>query len=102
MFDLHRLREAVQDSSEPSVSQFAKAALKSGKRAVRTSAKFAAHRTWNYRLMGSYYWLTGDQKNAMKWFDKSIPGRRATRGTARFGPDLYGGGPMPAGAEMQV
>ena len=34
--------------------------------------------------MGSYYWLTGDQKNAMKWFDKSI--REGERLGAR--PDL--------------
>ena len=84
MLDLHRLREAVQDGSRSSVSRYAKAALKSGKRAVRTSAKFAAHRTCNYRLMGSYYWLIGNQKKAMKWFDKSI--REGERLGAR--PDL--------------
>jgi len=72
MLDLRRLEEAIGGDSSSSVSQYAKAALKSGKRAVRNSAKFAPHRTWSYRLMAEYYWLIGKQRKALKWFDKSI------------------------------
>jgi len=72
MMDLHLLEGVIGGDSRSSISQHSKAALKSGREAVRNSAKFAAYRTWNYRLMGEYYWLMGKQKKALKWFDKSI------------------------------
>jgi hypothetical protein len=72
MLDLQLLEDAIGGDSRSSVSEYSKAALKSGKKAVRNSAKFAAHRTWNYQLMGEYYWLIGNQRKALKWFDKSI------------------------------
>jgi class 3 adenylate cyclase len=72
MFDLHLLEDAIGGDSSSLISEYTKAALKSGKAAVRNSAKFAAHRTWNYRLMGEYYWLIGKQRKALKWFDESI------------------------------
>jgi class 3 adenylate cyclase/tetratricopeptide (TPR) repeat protein len=72
MLDLHLLEDAIGGDSRSSVSEYSKAALKSGKAAVKNSTKFAAHRPENYRLMGVYYWLIGKQRNALKWFDKSI------------------------------
>jgi len=72
MLDLHLLEDAIGGDSRSLVSEYSKAALKSGKAAAKNSAKFAAHRTENYRLMGVYYWLIGKQKKALKWFDKSI------------------------------
>jgi tetratricopeptide (TPR) repeat protein len=72
MLDIHLLGEAIGADSRSSVSEYSKAAMKSGKKAVKNSAKFAAHRTWNYRLMGEYYWLTCKQRKALNWFDKSI------------------------------
>jgi class 3 adenylate cyclase len=72
MLDLHLLEDAIGADSRSLVSEYTKAALKSGKAAVKNSGKFAAHRTWNYQLMGKYYWLIGKQRKALKWFDKSI------------------------------
>jgi len=72
MFDLLILEDAIGGDSRSLISEYTRAALKSGKRAVRNSTKFAAHRTWNYQLMGEYYWLIGNQRKALKWFDKSI------------------------------
>ena len=72
MLDLHLLEDAIGGDSRFSISEYSRAALKSGKAAVKNSAKFAAHRTWNYQLMGKYYWLIGKQRKALKWFDKSI------------------------------
>ncbi|MGA2940193.1 MAG: AAA family ATPase [Syntrophobacteraceae bacterium] len=72
MLDLQMLEEATAADSRQLVSEYAKAALKSGKKAVRNSARFAAQRTESYRLMGVYYWLIGRHGKALKWFDKSI------------------------------
>jgi hypothetical protein len=84
MLDLHLLEDAIGGDSRSLVSEYSKAALTSGKAAVKNSAKFAAHRTWNYQLMGKYYWLIGKQRKALKWYDKSI--REGERLGAR--PDL--------------
>jgi hypothetical protein len=72
MLDLHLLEDAIGGESRSLVSEYSKAALRSGKAAVKNSAKFAAHRTENYRLMSVYYWLIGKHRKALKWFDKSI------------------------------
>ena len=72
LLDLQMLEDAIGGDSRSLVSEYTKAALKSGKAAVKNSGKFAAHRTWNYQLMGKYYWLIGNQRKALKWFDKSI------------------------------
>ena len=34
--------------------------------------KFAADRTEAFKSMGVYYWLTGKQKKALAWWNKSI------------------------------
>jgi hypothetical protein len=83
-FDLNLLRDAVNSKDGGAVQKYGKQAVKSGKKAVGVSAKFAATRTHSYRLMGEYYWLTGKQGKALKWFDKSI--REGERLGAR--PDL--------------
>jgi len=72
MLDLQLLEAAIGSESRSLVSEYSKAALNSGKAAVKNSAKFAAHRTWNYQLMGQYYWLICKQRKALKWFDKSV------------------------------
>ncbi len=72
MLDLHLLEDAIDGDSRSLISKQAKAARKSGRRAVRNATKFAPRRTGNYRLMGEYYWLVGKQRKAFQWFDKSI------------------------------
>jgi class 3 adenylate cyclase len=72
MIDLHLLKNRIGGNPRSSLSEYAKAAFNSGKKALRNSAKVAAHRSQNYRLMGEYYWLMGKQRKALAWFDKSI------------------------------
>jgi tetratricopeptide (TPR) repeat protein len=84
MFDLQLLEKAIGADPKPIISEYAKAALKNGKNAMKNSEKVAAHRTENYRLMGVYYWLIDKQSKALKWLDKSI--REGERLGAR--PDL--------------
>jgi hypothetical protein len=72
MLDIQLLEEGIGGGSRTLVSERAKAALKSGKEAVKNSAGYAAQRTECFRLMGVYYWLAESQRKALKWFDKSI------------------------------
>jgi class 3 adenylate cyclase/tetratricopeptide (TPR) repeat protein len=72
MLDLQMLEEALDADWKPLVSEYAKAAFKSGKKAVQNSARFVAQRTESCRLMGVCYWLIGKQGEALSWFDKSI------------------------------
>jgi class 3 adenylate cyclase len=72
MLDLNLLEDAMGGDSRSLVSKQAKAARKSGRRLVRNSDKYAPYRTWNYCLMGKYYWVVGKPHKAFHWFDKSI------------------------------
>jgi len=72
MLDLQLLEGAIADDSQPLVADFAKSALKSGKAAVKNSAKWAPNLTESLRFMGKYYWLVGKRRQALKWFVKSI------------------------------
>ena len=77
MLDLQLLEDAIGSNSRELIPVTAKAALKSGRKAVKNSAAFAAYRAENYRWMGVYYWLVGKQRKALKWFDRSLEeGRR--------------------------
>ncbi|OQW99536.1 MAG: hypothetical protein BWK74_01950, partial [Desulfobacteraceae bacterium A6] len=72
LLDLHLLEEAIGGGSMSLISKQAKVTRTSGRRAVQNADKYALPRTWNYRLMGEYYWLVGKQRKAFHWFDKSI------------------------------
>jgi len=49
-----------------------KSSLEVGKKAIIISRKRAAYRTEALRLMGTYYWLIGRQKKALRWWSRSI------------------------------
>jgi hypothetical protein len=72
IFDLQLLEGAIADDSRSLVADFAKSALKSGKAAVKNSAKWAPNLTETLRFMGRYYWLVGKRRQALKWFVRSI------------------------------
>ena len=85
MLHLQLLEDSIGGDSRKVISQNSKAAFKSGKKAVKNSATFAAYRAENFRLMGVYFWLVGKQKKALEWFDRSV--KESKRLGAR--PDLY-------------
>ncbi|MCK4830508.1 hypothetical protein KA005_83090 [bacterium] len=72
LFDLFRLEESIMHDSKTNLSNLKKNAFISGKSAIKNSMKFAPNKPEVFRLMGLYYWLTGRQKEALKWWDKSI------------------------------
>ena len=56
--------------SESSASR--RVALKAGKRLIRNSRKTAPGRTEAYKLIGTYFWLTGKQRMGLKWWKRSM------------------------------
>ncbi len=72
LFDLTILEEAVKRGSKGEISLLQKKTFLSGKAAVKNAAKFVPVKPEVFRLMGLVFWLTGRQKKALKWWDKSI------------------------------
>ena len=70
--NLHQLQEAFKNGNKLQFKRNKSSTLKSGKKAVKVCSQAAYERTETYRLMGVYYWLTDKQKNAVKWWEKSI------------------------------
>ena len=72
LFDLNILEQAVSSNDKPNILEYRKKAYQSGKKALRNSKKYAPERTEIFRLVGLYYWLTGSQNKAVKWWKTSI------------------------------
>jgi tetratricopeptide (TPR) repeat protein len=69
---LYRLEESIKAGNQSEISKNRKSAFSTGSKAVKCSKKAEFYRTEGLRLMGSYYWLIGKQKKALKWWGKSI------------------------------
>jgi hypothetical protein len=72
MVYLYRLEESMKSGNQPEIRKNRKSAFSTGRRAVKTSKKAPVCRTEALRLLGTYYWLIGEQKKAIKWWGKSI------------------------------
>ena len=72
LFDVYHLERSLYAGEKSTVSQYGKKALRSGKDAVKTAAKYAPIQVETYKLMGIHYWLTGNRDKAISWWDKSI------------------------------
>lgn len=72
IFDLHKLEASMKDNNKTGTANYRKRALKTAKKAIKNSRKIAADITESYKLMGVFYWLTGRQKKALKWWQKGI------------------------------
>ena len=72
MVYLYRLQESMKAGNQSEIKKNRKSAFSTGRRAVKTSKKAHVYRTEALRLMGTYYWLIGEQKKAIKWWGKSI------------------------------
>lgn len=70
--DINLLEDLIKDGNQTEFAKIHKTALKNGKKTVKISRKVAAERTEAYKLIGTYYWLSGKQKRAFKWWGKSI------------------------------
>ncbi len=72
IYDLYRLEEMIKNGNISESLGCRKRAYKTAREAIKISRKIAVDIPESYKLMGVYYWLTGKQKKALTWFDKSI------------------------------
>jgi hypothetical protein len=70
--DIIFLEESINSSNKTSIAKYRKNAGKSGKNLLQNSKKSPRVRTRALRLMGQYHWLIDKQKNAVKFWEKSI------------------------------
>lgn len=72
LLDLYYLDRSLAAGKTKERRSLVDKAGRSGKAAVKTAASYAPIQTETYKLMGVYYWLTGNQGKALRWWDKSI------------------------------
>ena len=73
LYNLTMLEKATLTEKPDSFKKFRKTTLRSGQVALSyTRKKVALERTESFKLMGIYYWLTNKQKEALKWWSRSI------------------------------
>ncbi len=72
LFDLCLFEESIKSNEESKISKLRKKSYQSGKAAQKNARKYAANKTEVFRYKGVYYWLAGKQKNALRWWRKSI------------------------------
>ena len=72
MLEIFNLEKAITDKNYLKYRISGKTVIVSGRQAVKVCRKVAYEITETYRLMGIYYWITGKQKKALKWWKKSI------------------------------
>jgi len=69
---IKRLEEILITNNKSQIKKIKNQAIKIGKKALRNSRKAAGDRTEIFKLIGRYYWLVGKQKNALKYWNRSI------------------------------
>ena len=72
VYDLYLLEQSINTGNFRKFSKKKKDTLKSGKKAIRVSRKVAFERIETYKLMGIFHWLLNRQRNACRWWHRSI------------------------------
>ncbi|MFC2126590.1 hypothetical protein ACFLU5_17505, partial [Bacteroidota bacterium] len=72
LLGINQLENLEKSTNQSEWNLCQKKAYKFCKEAVNCTAKTAGNRTEVIKLMGTYYWLTNNQKKALKWWRKSI------------------------------
>jgi len=72
LFDLRLLEQAIHSNHKSNILKYRKMAYQWGKKTLKNSNKYAPDRTEVLRLVGLYYWLTGNQNKAVKWWKTGI------------------------------
>ena len=70
--DIQLLEKALMAEDEAHAYKMKKTAHKAGKNALKKLKKCAPYNTRILRLTGTFYWLTGKQSRAFKWWNKAI------------------------------
>ena len=72
MMDSGLLKKAIVSNDSENLSTLKKKAHHTGKRLLSIYKKYPIDCVKVLLLMGDYYWLTGKQKKALKWWDRAI------------------------------
>ncbi len=72
IFNTQKLEKAIEDGNRSEMALYRKKTLKTAKVAIKTARKSAADITESLKLMGTYYWILGKQRTALRWWDRSI------------------------------
>ena len=64
--------DSISSGNILKIYRFRRMAYKTGKTALQNSNKYVSDRTEVLKLIGSYYWIAGRQKKALKWWDRAI------------------------------
>jgi tetratricopeptide (TPR) repeat protein len=71
-YNLYRLKEMLRDGNKTKLLEYSKRANRSVKILLKNVRKVAQYRTESYRLTGEFYWLTNNQKKALRLWYKAI------------------------------
>lgn len=71
-FEQYRLKAAIADGNRGKIASCRKQALSACRAMVKSSKKAASYRTEALRILGSCYAMTGRNRNAIKWWEKSL------------------------------
>lgn len=69
---IERLKDALQSGNQLQIQRYKKKAYYSAKQAEKNSRKHVLYKTWIFKSIGVYYWLVKKQRQAIKWWSKSI------------------------------
>ncbi len=72
LYELYFYEESVLSNNKFKISEYRKNAYQSVKNALKNVKNFAPDRTEVFKLVGLYYWLSGNQNKAAKWWSMSI------------------------------
>jgi tetratricopeptide (TPR) repeat protein len=70
--EMFNLEEAVNGGNGARMAVLGLKALRTAKKTVKNAAKVASDQVEAHRLLGACYWLTGNQKKALKSWERSI------------------------------
>jgi hypothetical protein len=72
ILSLYLLEEALKKTDKTAISLLRRKALKEGKNALKLANRNAITKIETLKQMGSYYWLIGKQRKALKWWRITI------------------------------
>jgi tetratricopeptide (TPR) repeat protein len=72
LLELHGMEDGIRNGDPSKVTSHRKKVKKTGKRMMNAAKKAVYHLPEALRLIGIYYWLTGNQGRAFAWFKRSI------------------------------
>jgi tetratricopeptide (TPR) repeat protein len=87
-FSIRKLELALKEKDRNLQQQLKKEIRKTARISLKVIRKAAFEKVENYRLMGTYYWITQRQGKAMKWWGKALRSAEAMGGKIEWANTL--------------